>query len=223
MLDWQEILLRLVMASVFGALVGLERERKNWSAGMRTHMMVCVGSCLIMLVSSFGFSDMMSHPSAKFDPARVAAQVVSGIGFIGAGTIMFQQHGVVRGLTTAAGLWTVAGVGLATGGGMYITSSIATVIVLIILWGLQPVEKRYARRFVKQNLRIVTEPKSNEIDLINKILNENSFKVQNFNMSKHHHQYVFNIRFESADSSKMAKLIDKLREHDSVKEVFWGH
>src|SRR5690625_2873723 len=139
MLDWQEILLRLVMSSVFGALVGLERERKNGSAGMRTHMMVCVGSCLIMLVSSLGYSDMMTHPSAKFDPARVAAQVESGISFIGAGTIMFQQHGVVRGLTTAAGIWTVAGVRLAPRCGMDITSSIATVNVWIILWGIPAV------------------------------------------------------------------------------------
>src|SRR5690625_7651866 len=113
----------------------------------------------------------------KFEPSIVASKVVICIGSIIVVMIMFQQHVVVRGLTTAAGLWTVAGVGLATGGGMYITSSIATVIVLIILWGLQPVEIRYARRFVKQNLRIVNEPKSNEIDIINKMLKENSLKV----------------------------------------------
>lgn len=223
MLNWQEILLRLVLASVFGALVGMERERKNWSAGLRTHMMVCVGSCLIMIVSSFGFADVLGKPNFELDPSRVAAQVVSGIGFIGAGTILFQPHGAVRGLTTAAGLWTVAGVGLATGGGMYIAAGIATVIVLLILWGLQPIEKRYTRKFMKQSMKIVTTPASDEIDIINDIFNENLFSVRSFNMSKEKHQFVFNIKFESADSKKMSKLIKELRELDSVKEVFWGH
>lgn len=141
MIEWQEITIRLVPASIFGAPVGLERERKSWSAGMRTHMMVCVGSCLIMIVSSFGFFDVLGGKNIELDPSRVAAQVVSGIGFLGAGTIMFMKEGIVRGLTTAAGLWTVAAIGLATGGGMYLPAGIATGIVLIFLWALQPLKK----------------------------------------------------------------------------------
>lgn len=136
MLEWQEITIRLVMASAFGALIGLERERKSWSAGMRTHMMVCVGSCLVMIVSAYGFFGVINDHNIALDPSRVAAQVVSGIGFLGAGTIMFMREGVVRGLTTAAGLWTVAAIGLATGGGMYLPAGIATLIVLIILWAM---------------------------------------------------------------------------------------
>ncbi len=88
-LIWSEILIRLALASLFGALVGLERERKDWAAGMRTHMMVCVGSSLIMIVSMYGFADVLGQEHVVLDPSRVAAQVVSGIGFIGAGTILF--------------------------------------------------------------------------------------------------------------------------------------
>ena len=139
MVEWQEILFRLFLAAVFGALIGLERERKDWTAGMRTHMMVCLGAALIMLVSSYGFSDVLGTPHVELDPSRVAAQVVSGIGFIGAGTILFMRHGRIRGLTTASGLWTVAAIGLATGGGMYFAAAVTTVLALIILWALQPV------------------------------------------------------------------------------------
>ncbi|HRN95350.1 MAG TPA: MgtC/SapB family protein, partial [Chitinophagales bacterium] len=115
MIYWQEILIRLLLASFFGALIGIERERKDWAAGLRTHMMVCVGACLIMLVSAFGFSDILGTKDVTLDPSRIAAQVVSGIGFIGAGAILFVKGGIIGGLTTAAGLWTVAAIGLATG------------------------------------------------------------------------------------------------------------
>ncbi|MFA7448563.1 MAG: MgtC/SapB family protein [Weeksellaceae bacterium] len=222
MLEWNEVLIRLVMASVFGALVGLERERKNWSAGLRTHMLVCVGSCLFMIVSAFGFGDVMGNPHMDLDPSRVAAQVVSGIGFIGAGTILFQKEGTVRGLTTAAGLWTVAGIGLAAGGGMYVAAAMTTVLVLVILWALQPIEKKYAKGSIRQNLRIITQIESNEVDVINDILTENNFIVESFNLSKSNVSYIFEIKFESADAKKMAHLIKQLRKLDSVKEVFWS-
>src|ERR1700712_1863676 len=98
MLPWSEIVIRLSLASLFGALIGLERERKDWTAGMRTHMMVCVGSSLVMMVSAFGFSDVLGTPHVELDPSRIAAQVISGIGFIGAGTIIFLKQGTIRGL-----------------------------------------------------------------------------------------------------------------------------
>jgi len=138
MLSTNEIIIRLALASLFGALIGLERERKHWAAGLRTHMMVCVGACLIMMVSAFGFSDILGTPNVTLDPSRIAAQVVSGIGFIGAGTILLLKQGTIKGLTTASGLWTVAAIGLATGGGMYFAAIATTVIAIIILWALKP-------------------------------------------------------------------------------------
>ncbi len=136
-----EVILRLALAALLGSVIGLERERLLWTAGLRTHMLVCVGATLVMLVSSFGFQDVLGTPNVTLDPSRVAAQVVSGIGFLGAGTILLRND-VVRGLTTAASLWTVAAVGLAVGGGMYMPAVAATVLILGILLLLKPLENR---------------------------------------------------------------------------------
>jgi putative Mg2+ transporter-C (MgtC) family protein len=141
MLPEHQIILRLVVAAVLGSVVGIERERLNWVAGLRTHMLVCVGSALFMIVSFCGFADVLSSEHVVLDPSRVAAQVVSGIGFLGAGTIVLRSK-VVRGLTTAASLWTVAAVGLAVGGGLYVAATTATVLVVIILAGIKPIERR---------------------------------------------------------------------------------
>lgn len=107
-----ELLSRLVPAAALGSVIGFERERLNWAAGLRTHMLVCVGASLMMLVSEFGFADVIGQAGVILDPSRVAAQVVSGIGFLGAGSILLRGE-VVRGLTTAARLWSVAGIWLA--------------------------------------------------------------------------------------------------------------
>ena len=115
--------------------MGIERERLNWVAGLRTPMLVCVGAALLMIVSTFGFMDVLSYERVDLDPSRVAAQVVSGIGFLGAGTIVLRRK-VVHGLTTAASLWTVAAVGLAVGSGLYVAAVTATVLVLVILAGI---------------------------------------------------------------------------------------
>lgn len=122
---------RLVLAGVLGALVGLERELRSKEAGLRTHFLVALGSALIMIVSQWGFGGSEGFAGTRgTDQSRVAAQIVSGIGFIGAGAIMVQKH-YVLGLTTAAGLWVVAGVGMACGGGLFTLALAATVFVLI--------------------------------------------------------------------------------------------
>ncbi|NGY05725.1 MgtC/SapB family protein [Solimonas terrae] len=144
MLDEMEIVVRLLAAALFGGVIGFERERLSW-AGLRTHMLVCVGAALFMIVSTEGFADALQQPHASFDPSRVAAQVASGIGFLGAGAILMRR-GVVRGLTTAASLWAVAALGLAVGGGLYGAASAATLIMLFILLALKPLERRYLER-----------------------------------------------------------------------------
>ena len=120
---------RLLLAGVLGAVIGLDREYRAKEAGFRTHFLVALGSALFMIVSQYGFSGVLAGADVKLDPSRVAAQVVSGIGFLGAGTIIFQKQ-VVRGLTTAAGLWATAGIGLAAGAHMYIVAGAATVLTL---------------------------------------------------------------------------------------------
>ncbi len=127
-----EFILRIFVAALLGGAIGLEREYRAKEAGLRTHFLVALGSAVFMIVSAYGFDGVMNTPEHRWDVSRVAAQVVSGIGFIGAGTIIFHKsENVVRGLTTAAGLWVTAAIGLACGGGMYILSIAATVLVLV--------------------------------------------------------------------------------------------
>lgn len=125
-----EFTLRLSVAFVLGAIIGLDRTYRAKDAGFRTHILVSVGSALMMIISQYGFEDLISSDTIRYDPARIAAQVVSGIGFIGAGTIILQKH-IVRGLTTAAGLWATAGIGLAVGCGMYSMGIITAILTLL--------------------------------------------------------------------------------------------
>lgn len=122
-------IIRLLLATIFGALIGLEREYHAKEAGVRTHLLVALGSCLFMILSIYGFDAFLDHDNVSFDPSRIASQVVTGIGFIGAGTIILHKQ-AVRGLTTAAGVWVTAAIGLACGNGMYILAGVTTVTVL---------------------------------------------------------------------------------------------
>ena len=126
-----DFIIRLCTAGMLGACIGIERELRAKEAGVRTHFLVALGSALMMIVSQHGFGDLMPVIGyGRFDPSRVAAQIVSGIGFLGAGIIIFRKE-AVQGLTTAAGLWVAAGIGMAVGGGMYILGLAATVLALI--------------------------------------------------------------------------------------------
>ena len=136
---------RLVLAALFGTIIGLDREYREKEAGFRTHFLVSLGSALMMIVSQYGFSEILTHGGVSLDPSRIAAQVVSGIGFIGAGTIIF-NHQIVRGLTTAASLWATAGIGLTAGAGMSWLALAATILTLVALEGLSLVFRSLGSR-----------------------------------------------------------------------------
>ena len=121
-----EMVLRLLLASALGAIIGYQRERAGKPAGLRTHVLICVGAALFTITSLYGFG-------AAADPARIAAGIVAGIGFLGAGAIIRRDEGLVAGLTTAATIWAVASIGLAVGVGLYLVSVVTTAIALIIL------------------------------------------------------------------------------------------
>jgi putative Mg2+ transporter-C (MgtC) family protein len=140
-----EFFLRLVAAAILGSLVGLERQRYDKAAGLRTHMLVGVGSALVMIVSAYGFDQVLQPSRIVLDPSRVAAQVVSGIGFLGAGTILRRRE-TVHGLTTAASVWAVAAVGLAVGGGLYVAATATTMLILVILATIKTLEERFLGR-----------------------------------------------------------------------------
>lgn len=134
-----EIAVRLIVALVLGGMIGLERESMGRPAGFRTHILVSVGSALIMIISAYAFAESLP---GGYEPGRIAAQVVSGIGFLGAGTIM-REGANVRGLTTAASLWTVAGIGLAVGSGFLFAAILATFLVVVTLVVLNQLEWNY--------------------------------------------------------------------------------
>lgn len=141
-----EMVLRLMIAAVLGGLVGWEREVNNHPAGFRTHILVSVGSALIMLISIYAFVPFIEGDRRfLFDPARLSAQVVSGIGFLGAGTIL-RQGVTVSGLTTAASLWVIAGIGLAVGSGFYFAAVVTTLLVLVSLELLNRIERYIVKR-----------------------------------------------------------------------------
>lgn len=222
MIPWTEILLRLALAAIFGGTIGLERERKDWAAGLRTHMMVSVGAALTMMVSAYGFAEVLGTPNIVLDPSRIAAQVISGIGFIGAGTILFLKEGVVRGLTTAAGLWTVAAIGLATGGGMYFAAFVATAIAIIILWLLQPVEKKFLSKFEQKTIRIITLERGKSIEVVDKLFQTTALTISSCNIEQTDSLFFITIRFRSTDKAIVGKIIADIQTDPGVKEVSWN-
>ena len=175
--EW-ELVGRLAFSALLGSVIGYERERLAWVAGLRTHMLVCVGSTLIMIVSAYGFSEVLSE-RVTLDPSRMAAQVVSGIGFLGAGAILARGE-IVRGLTTAASVWSVAGIGLAVGGGLYTPAVAATVIILIILAGIKPLEKRFIGSRQRRELLITAESDALSLDKLHEALGAGTTRVQQF-------------------------------------------
>lgn len=170
-----EVTLRLVVAVILGGMIGLERESHGRPAGFRTHILVAVGSTLIMIVSAYGFQEL--GEGISFEPGRIAAQVVSGIGFLGAGTIL-REGANIRGLTTAASLWTVAGIGLSVGIGLYYPAVIAAVIVVLTLIFLNKFEFGSSAKII----RIITSNQPGQLSHIYTVLAKFNFKINNINL-----------------------------------------
>jgi putative Mg2+ transporter-C (MgtC) family protein len=157
-LSWEEELLRVAVAAALGGAIGLERELREREAGFRTHMLVAVGSALFTLVSAYGFRDVLVHGGSvvRADPTRIAAQIVTGIGFLGAGAII-RQGLSIRGLTTAATLWVVAAIGLAAGAGYYSAAVITTLLALFSLGPLRTASRLFTSRFRPETSRLLAQ------------------------------------------------------------------
>lgn len=175
-----ELITRILVATFLGSIIGFEREFRAKEAGFRTHSLVALGSALFMLISQFGFADALTFDKVALDPARVAAQVVSGIGFIGAGTIIFQKH-VVRGLTTAAGLWTVSAIGLACGSGMYVLATAATILVLLSLELMHFINKRFG---FKHLVITFSAPSQEAANNVLAILSKQDVEIDSYQMKE---------------------------------------
>ncbi len=216
----EEIFLRLMLAALLGSLVGIERERLDWAAGLRTHMLVCLGSTLFMIVSAFGFTDILGAANVTLDPSRIAAQVVTGVGFLGAGTIILRRQ-VVRGLTTAASVWTVAAVGLAIGGGLYLAAISTTVLVLVILAGINPLKRRLFPRQRLSRLTLTLDGRETGLAEVLAAVEAAGLRVQQMQVSRTdaaHHDRV-QLLLTPSPQPTVTALIDRLRQLPGLRKV----
>lgn len=175
------VMLRMVLALVLGGCIGLEREKRSQAAGLRTHMLVSLGSALVMLISVYGFPDLSGDNKAAVDVARIAAQVVSGVGFLGAGTII--RNGTsVKGLTTAASLWVSAAIGLACGSGFISAALFGCALSLVALWLLNKydIKNRVAHRI--HELEVVVEEREGWLSELTKVAEEQGLTVRSIRM-----------------------------------------
>ncbi|TFE25750.1 MgtC/SapB family protein [Cohnella luojiensis] len=175
-IDNVHLVIRLLLSVLLGGLVGYERERKNHAAGLRTHTLVCLGSCLLMILSMYGFADFADQPNVRLDPARLAAQVITGVGFLGAGTILFTGKSIT-GLTTAASIWVVMAVGLTVGAGFYMPAILSAVMVLLVLWGLNIVEKRYVNHRRECTFTLTTGNSPPRVESFQSLLTQHKAKL----------------------------------------------
>ena len=204
-IPWNFIL-RILVAGLLGGLIGFEREFRAKEAGVRTHFIVALGSALFMIISQYAFT-------GQFDHARVAAQVVSGIGFIGAGVIIFQKN-VVRGITTAAGLWVAAAIGLACGAGMYALATAAMLMTIICLETMHFVTRNYGERILSVAIAPVD---GEEILKIMETLKSAGLEVDSFTVSDG--KAVLQIRSKQKDYLPVVKNILSLTKGYKVEIV----
>jgi len=219
--------IRLFLIVLLSGLIGIEREIKNHPAGLRTHILVGVGSCLLMLVSLFGFEPYIQENQEviRFDPARIPSYIISGIGFLGAGTILVHRGITVKGLTTAASIWVVAGLGIVVGVGMYFEAILTTLIIIITLIFLNKLEARYKRRSIEAlvTLSIIIEHKAGALNEINKRLSKERVSIIEFAVEDYEHDQrslmQYSILLLSTDINSQINILDSLKELPFVHKI----
>lgn len=223
-LSLSDTLLRLGLATLLGALVGLERERLERAAGLRTHAIVSLGSALIMLVSMYGFSDVLgADQRVGLDVSRVAAQVVSGIGFLGAGVIIFRKS-VVRGLTTAASIWTVAGLGLACGGGLFAAAGIATGMILALQLLLRPLEQRFFTHHHEHRLELRVQRSAGSLSGIQTAIDDAGVSIKSLRVrpANGDREDRVDIVLGPVADTHATRLLERLREIEGTQLVAYS-
>ena len=212
-----EFVLRLFVAAMLGGVIGLEREYRAKEAGFRTHFLVALGSGLFMILSQFGFNDVLAHyEQVSLDPSRIASQVVTGIGFIGAGTIIFQKH-VVRGLTTAAGLWVTSAIGMTAGAGMYVLSIATTVLVLLCLEALYFILQHFGTRNITVTF---STPKEENIQPVLQRLRDKEITIDSYEMTRKDtssgHYFVVTMEMKFKRKRYKNHLLNFMAEFENV-------
>jgi putative Mg2+ transporter-C (MgtC) family protein len=225
------IIIRLSLIVLLSGIIGFEREFKNHPAGLRTHILVGVGSCLLMLMSLYGFESYLTlHPQVtRYDPSRIPSYVISGIGFLGAGSIIIYGGVTVKGLTTAASIWTVAGLGLVVGVGMYFEAVLATIIIITTLLFLDKLEAKLAIMLKKRDknfkqifISMIVDIDKIQISDIHQIFTDKQMFVVEFNMEKKdidQHLVKYNFKVKSPNNIKYLDIAELFQNLESVYKV----
>jgi putative Mg2+ transporter-C (MgtC) family protein len=226
-MDTSTILIRLSLSALLGGLIGWERERKNKQAGLKTHLLVSLGSTLIMLTSIYGFDSLLlNHPNARFDPARLSAQVVSGIGFLGAGAILRRPDNIISGLTTAATLWIVAAIGLSIGSGFYWPGIITTAMVLLSTLLLHKFESKFLvfRRSGSLKISMIVDERPAGIEHMTSILEKANMKVEQIRatdetVESDKKRISLEFRVYASNGKNINDLFERLWQVKGIKDV----
>jgi putative Mg2+ transporter-C (MgtC) family protein len=219
-LELWEGLLRLGLAAVLAGAIGIERELREQEAGLRTHMLVCVGATMFMIVGVYGWSEMRlgNDIGVVVDPSRVASYVVSGIGFLGAGAII--RHGInVRGLTTAASLWVVAAIGVAVGAGMYTFSVATTALVILALWPLAQVKRMLAGRAEEaRRLAVTLEPDTSVVAALAAV-EESGYTLESVEVREDEEARLLDVVIKTTADTTLGELLDGIGSLEGVRSA----
>ena len=214
-----DIILRLLAAAVLGGLVGYERERNNQNAGLRTHIILVVGAALAMTLS-INIAMQYRPLVPNGDPARLAAQVISGIGFLGVGAII--RYGPnIKGLTTATSMWSMAIVGLAVGAGYYLASTFATVLLLVTLAAINEIEKRFIKPKVVSRLTITTHDRREMLNKLRAVIEQHAVINPGVSIQKdlRHKRSRFELTFKLNQGDSIDTLLTELSELEGVRSI----
>jgi len=213
-----EVVFKLALAGILGGLIGLERESLSRPAGLRTYTLVCVGSTLAMIVSIDIY--LQYYHTVNADPGRIAAQVVSGIGFLGAGTIM-REGTTVQGLTTAAGLWVVACIGLAVGAVLYLPAVATTLLILFVLIYFVRFEQRFTGRREYKGLVLVVEDRPGQVGVIGSLLGEMNVLIKNIQLNRlEGNDLEIELLLQTPPNTSIEQVMERLEELKDIRSLY---
>jgi len=223
-LSWLDVLARISVAGALGGAIGLERELRERAAGLRTHLLVAVGSAVFTLVSAYAWRDFhfSNREGVTFDPTRIAAQIVSGIGFLGAGAII-RQGISIRGLTTAATLWVVAAIGMAAGAGYYSAAVLGTALVLFSLWPLRIVGFKLSRRIRPLRHRLIVEvPGGASATPVLAALEDTGAKTLSLEFDEEHGRRRVAVEVELPRGAHGITIVERLMATEGIVGAEWA-
>jgi putative Mg2+ transporter-C (MgtC) family protein len=219
-LDWLDVFARLALAGALGAAIGFERELREREAGLRTHLLVCLGSALFTIISAYGFHEFLTSGDAvvRSDPTRIAAQIVTGIGFLGAGAII-RQGISVRGLTTAATLWVAAAIGMAAGAGYYSGAVIGTVLTLVALGPLRILAYPVFERLRPEERSMLIElRRGTKVSELLAALEREHARVEHFRLEEDRNRRVVTLTLDTPSE----KVLGHVADLEFVEGVEWN-